>query len=279
MTPENNSTTTYQVETLKLRQILVQNEQYYNKKKWGFAKRWLQNLDRHADYTDVVDYLNYLAELGLTTYRMEVSFVFDVCKLMELRSNPFVEQYFLSLLPSQSTSINSLLLISEIMGGLERLSSEEKYSLHFLGLSGMRSIDVTRMLPCPELDTADTIYCRLPYSKRSATMTICEMRLAESEFTSSAQFCEIKRLFYAGYNKNIDWAKIRRRSQLCLHKFRNRKAIQLLKMGFSQSSIMNRLGWKTPCSLRRYHFLSENVLKRFETIDDVVIFVRSQKTE
>ena len=273
------TTNTYLVNTLKLRRILIENEEYYSKKKWGFAKRWLQNLDRHAQFTDVVEYLEYLAELSLTTYRMEVSFVFDICKLMELRPNPFIEQHFISLRPSQSTSINHLLLLSEILSGLERLAPEDRYSLHFLGLSGMRSIDVTRMLPCPELDTSDTIYCRLPFSKRTATMTICEMRRSESEFTTPAQFCEVKRLFYAGYNKTIDWNKVRRQSQLSLHKFRNRKAIQLMKMGLSQSAIMNRLGWKTPSSLRRYHFLSGNVMQRFETIDEVVMFVRSQKEE
>merc|ERR1712176_593051 len=141
----------------------------------------------------------------------------------------------------------------------------------------MRSIDVSRMLPCPELDTTETIYCRLPYSKRSATMTICEMKLAECEFTTPAQFSELKRLFYSGYNKSIDWNRLRRRCQLSLHKFRNRKAIQLLKMGLTHAAIMSRLGWKTQCSLRRYSFLSDNVLQRFDTVDDVALFVRSQR--
>ena len=263
--------------TIELRLIVLGQQRFYNRKQLGFARRLLTWLDYCSPVTDLIEYLDYLHEKSLTTYRMEVNWLFDICKLLEIPDNPFVQRYYTTLLPSQRClSPNKLILLEEVHQALEKLSDYERWSLHFLGLSGRRCIDITRMVPCRELDQPEVFYARLPFDKKSATMSICEFRLAESEFTSPSQFQELKRLFENGYTTNIDWCRIRRITGLSLHKFRNRKCISLLMSGLSENEVMSRLGWKSVQSLNRYSFLSGNVLSRFPDVDSVVTFCREQ---
>ena len=267
-----------QTSTFELRMAVIGRERFYNRKQLGFARRLLNWLDYTSPSTDLIEYLDFLHEKGLTTYRMETKFIFDICKTLQITEDPFVRQYYTTLLPSQRClSPNKLILLDEIYEALGKLSYSERWSLHFLGLSGRRCIDVSRMIPCRELDQPGVFYGRIPFDKKSATMSICEFRLSEAEFTSPSEFQELKRLFESGYTSNIDWSRIRRVTKLSLHKFRNRKCISLLLSGLSETEVMTRLGWKSVQSLNRYSFLSGNVLSRFGDIDSVVNFCRDQK--
>ena len=273
---QNFSPNYNKISTFLLRQALVQNDKYYSSRKRGFARRLLCWLDRRSLTTDMVEYMDHVYELGLTTYRCEVSFLFEVCQVLAVPKNPFIEEYFYSRRSSQSTAVNEMILLSEIRDGLAKLEPSERWSLHMLGLTGMRSVDVTRMECCRELDDDMVFYCKLPYSKKRATLQIVEVRRDESEFTSDVDYDEMRSRFYNGEVSEINWGRIRRRTGLCLHRLRNRKAIFLLMKGMSQSEIMHRLGWCTESSLRRYSFLSSNILRRFKTVDEVVLFCRSE---
>ena len=257
-------------------QLLVSNEPYFSSRERTWAHRLMQWINFFSPTVNLLEYMQYLKELALTYYRSELRFIFKLYSLLGRQSNPFIENYFLNLLPSQTTCHpNRLILSAEVHTALSHLTPDEQMALQFLALSGRRSIDILRLQPAPELSKPGSFYGRLPYDKCRSTIDLVEFHAHEGEFLSGEQFQTMERLLHTDFCQRINWNKIRRKTKIHLHKLRNRKTLWLLHNGFSEERIMRRLGWSSPSSLKRYSFLTPTVVSQFSSVDEVVIFSRS----
>ena len=255
-------------------QVLTQNDQYFTPRQNTYSRRLVKWVDFEEETFSFTDYFRHLASLQLTSYRTELRFLFDLCRLLGIDQNPILEGHFLHLHPSQQTRPNRLLTLPEIRQALSKLTTEEQPAIHFLALSGRRQIDISRLTSCPDLDEPLRFFGNLPYSKCSATMSLVEFNYQESEFTTLSEFNHLRELLVQGYCQTINWSRIHRKTKVSLHKLRNRKTLDLLMRGYSDSAICHRLGWRTNSSLQRYSFLTPSVVQNFRDIDQLVGFVR-----
>ena len=257
---------------------------------WGFflgtEKSWVNKLYRWlVSDSDFIfdDYVKFLVSLEQQTFVQEINFWVRLFRNMGLFVSDFESRYWkktgAEIQPCKKSA--RIPTESQIKSLINSLPTREQIFMLILENSGRRSVDITR-IKSNQIKTIDSkFYATIPKDKTHQNQVTFSWEWDLSYLEPSQSIESVKnnfRLLLAESPApfaNVKVNSIRKSITWRLHGLRHRRAIVLLRAGFSTKDTMSSIGWACESSLFRYTKLPLSDLKKFENTEVCINFINS----